>query len=417
MMDIQEQIKNGLKKRHRSEKIFKNMGIFSIILSMTFLVILFVSIISKGYSSFFTHKIAFDISLKQEYFNGDISHRSIIKEILIANFPSVEDSSSNKRKLNKLLSKSSRHEIKYFLQDNIDKEIKDTKIWFTASSKVDIFLKQFVHKKEYDIYDTNLTKQQVDWINDLIKEDKIKKEFNFNFFKNADSREPEKAGVGASIVGSFFTVIVFLICAFPIGVMAGFYLEEFAPKNIITDIIEVTINNLAAIPSILYGLLGLILYLNFFHLPRSSSLVGGLTLSLLVLPIIIIATRNAINTIPSYIRDAAIALGASRVQVIFHHIFPLSLPGIMTGTILAISRALGETAPLLMIGMVAFVADVAHNLMDPTSVLPVQVYLWSDSPEPGFVEKTAGAIMVLLTLLIIFNGFAVYLRKKFEKKW
>jgi phosphate transport system permease protein len=199
--------------------------------------------------------------------------------------------------------------------------------------------------------------------------------------------------------------------------MAGFYLEEFAPKNIVTDIVEVTINNLAAIPSIIYGLLGLILYLNFFHLPRSSALVGGLTLSLMVLPIIIIATRNAINTIPLYIKDTAEALGASKVQIIFHHILPLAMPGIMTGTILAVSRALGETAPLLMIGMVAFVADIPSGLTDPTSVLPVQIYLWSDSPEPGFVEKTAGAIMILLGLLIIFNGFAVYLRKKFEKKW
>jgi len=251
----------------------------------------------------------------------------------------------------------------------------------------------------------------------LEKENKFKKAFNLNFFKHADSREPEISGVGAGIVGSFFTVIVFLICAFPIGVMAGFYLEEFAPKNIFTDIIEVTINNLAAIPSIIYGLLGLIVYLNFLHFPRSSSLVGGMTLALLVLPIIIIATRNAIHTIPPYIKDAAVALGASRVQVIFHHTFPLALPGIMTGTILAISRALGETAPLLMIGMVAFVADVPQKFTDPTSVLPVQVYLWSDSPEPGFAQNTAGAIMVLLLFLLIFNGFAVYIRKKFEKKW
>ncbi len=218
-------------------------------------------------------------------------------------------------------------------------------------------------------------------------------------------------------MGSLFTMIIFLLFAFPVGVMAGIYLEEFAKKNIITDIIEISINNLAAIPSILYGLLGLIVYLNIMHLPRSSSIVGGLTLSLLVLPVIIIATRNAINTIPNYIRDAAIALGASKVQVVFHYIFPLSLPGIMTGTILAISRALGETAPLIMIGMIAFVADVPAAFSDPTSVLPVQVYLWSDAPEPGFAEKTAGAIMVLLTFLVSFNAIAVYLRKKFERKW
>jgi phosphate transport system permease protein len=239
----------------------------------------------------------------------------------------------------------------------------------------------------------------------------------FNFFKNADSREPEIAGMAASIIGSLLTMVIFLFCAFPIGVMSAFYLEEFAPKNLLTDIIEISINNLAAIPSIIFGLLGLIVYLNFFQLTRSSSLVGGMTLSLLVLPVIIIATRNAIKSIPGSVKDAAIALGASPLQVMFHYTLPLSMPGIMTGTILAVSRALGETAPLLMIGMVAFVADVPQGFNDPATVMPVQIYLWSDSAEPGFAEKTAAAIMVLLGFLITFNAVAVYLRKKFERKW
>jgi phosphate transport system permease protein len=212
-------------------------------------------------------------------------------------------------------------------------------------------------------------------------------------------------------------MIIFLLCAFPIGVMSAFYLEIFAPKNFLTDIIEISINNLAAIPSIIFGLLGLIIYLNYFNLVRSSSTVGGLTLALLVLPIIIIATRNAISAIPSSIRDGAIAMGASEVQVMFHFTLPLALPGIMTGTILAMSRALGETAPLLMIGMVAFIGDIPAGFNDPTTVMPVQIYLWSDSSEPGFAEKTAAAIMVLLGFLITFNSIAVYLRKKFEIKW
>jgi phosphate transport system permease protein len=199
--------------------------------------------------------------------------------------------------------------------------------------------------------------------------------------------------------------------------MCAFYLEEFAKKNLITDIVEISINNLAGIPSIIYGLLGLILYLQFMHLPRSSSLVGGLTLFMLVLPIIIITTRNTIRSIPSSIRDAASAMGASKMQLIWHHLLPLSIPGIMTGTILAISRALGETAPLLMIGMIAFIVDKPENFIDPSSTLSVQIYLWSDLPEAGFVEKTSGAILILLLLLIILNLTAIILRKKFERKW
>lgn len=415
-MDIRKQVESSLKKRHAREKRFKFAGLFAIILSLSFLVILFTAIISKGYPAFISHKISFNIEIKKEYYAPDVSYREILKEILVKEFPQAGDSFKERIKLYGLVSKISRQEIKEFLKENKNKIGQNKEISLTASSKVDIFLKQF-DGKEYKVEDTNLTQSQLNWIKVLQDKDKFKTAFNLNFLKQADSREPEVSGVGAAIAGSFFTVIIFLICAFPIGVMAGFYLEEFAPKNIFTDIIEVTINNLAAIPSIIYGLLGLIVYLNFFHLPRSAALVGGMTLALLVLPIIIIATRSAINTVPPYIKDAAIALGASRVQVIFHHIFPLSLPGIMTGTILAVSRALGETAPLLMIGMVAFVADVPQKFTDPTSVLPVQIYLWSDSPEMGFAQNTAGAIMVLLAFLLIFNGIAVYIRKKFEKKW
>ena len=212
-------------------------------------------------------------------------------------------------------------------------------------------------------------------------------------------------------------MLVFLVCALPIAIFCAFYLEEFAKKNKFTDFIEISINNLAGIPSIIYGLLGLTLYLQILHLPRSSTLVGGLTLFMLVLPVIIIATRNTIRTIPSSIRDGALAIGASKIQLIWHHLLPLSIPGIMTGTILAISRAIGETAPLLMIGMVAFIADAPSSILDPTSALSVQIYLWSDLPEQGFVEKTSAGIIVLIGLLILLNLGAIILRKKFEKKW
>ena len=262
-----------------------------------------------------------------------------------------------------------------------------------------------------------MSEKQITLANKLIANKEVRTVINWQFFQFADSREPEIAGIGAGLTGSILVMLIFLSFAFPIGVMCAFYLEEFAPKNRITDIIEISINNLAAIPSIIYGLLGLTVYLQFFYLPRSSSLVGGMTLFMLVLPVIIIATRNTIRSIPSSIKDAAMALGASRMQIVLHHLLPLSIPGIMTGTILAISRALGETAPLLMIGMVAFIADIPQTFSDPTTVLPVQIYLWSDSPEAGFAEKTAAAILVLLAMLILFNLVAVILRKKFEKKW
>ena len=264
---------------------------------------------------------------------------------------------------------------------------------------------------------TTLNKNQQKWLNHIKSQKEYKTIFNLSFFTIADSREAEIAGIGASLLGSFFTMVIFLILAFPIAIMCAFYLEEFAPKSRLTDIVEISINNLAAIPSIIYGLLGLTIYLQIMHLPRSSALAGGMTLFMLVLPIIIIATRNTIRSIPKAIKDAALALGASKMQIAIHHLLPLSLPGIMTGTILAISRALGETAPLLMIGMVAFIADVPRNFKDPTTVLPVQIYLWSDSPEMGFSEKTSAAILILLIFLILFNLSAIIIRKKFEKKW
>jgi phosphate transport system permease protein len=315
-----------------------------------------------------------------------------------------------------LVNKNAHFDLRDMLKKNPQLKGSKSIIWFVTSSDVDMFLKgKILESTKSD--NRQIDDQQIARIKFLQSENLIRAGFNWNFFKNADSSEPEVAGMAASIRGSIFTVLIFLLASFPVAVMAAFYLEEFAPKNTMTDIVEVSINNLAAIPSIIFGLLGLVVYLNFMHLPRSSSIVGGLTLSMLVLPVIIIATRNAIKTIPSSIKEAAVAMGASKVQVMFHHTLPLSLPGIMTGTILAISRALGETAPLLMIGMVAFIADIPEGFSDPTTVMPVQIYLWSDSPELGFAEKSAAAIMVLLAFLISFNGVAVYIRNKFENKW
>jgi phosphate transport system permease protein len=262
-----------------------------------------------------------------------------------------------------------------------------------------------------------ISDKQMAWIDQLAASGRLEQKFNTTFFQAGDSREPEQAGIRGAVMGSMFTLIVTLLLSFPIGVAAAVYLEEFAPKNSWTDLVEVNINNLAAIPSIVFGLLGLAVFLNFMNLPRSASLVGGLVLTLMTLPTIIIASRASLKSVPPSIREAALGVGASKMQTISHHILPLAMPGMMTGTIIGMARALGETAPLLMIGMVAFIVDVPHGFNDPATVLPVQIYLWADSPERAFVERTSAAIMVLLLLLLTMNAAAVFLRNKLERRW
>jgi phosphate transport system permease protein len=404
---LKSKIQN-LKKRHAQEKRFQLCGMLSIAFSLAFLVLLFGMISVKGKSAFWRSEIALEIDFTNENDQEKIDYRQIIKTSLRHRFPDAKDLSEINF-LYQLLSKISNLELKKQLKKNPQNLGKKAVFYFSASSKADMYFK---HKNA-----VGLNQKQIAWLENLLSEKQVKQVFNWQFFKFADSREPEIAGIGAGLIGSLLVMLIFLALAFPIAVMCAFYLEEFAAKNRLTDIIEISINNLAAIPSIIYGLLGLTVYLQFLNLPRSSSMVGGMTLFMLVLPVIIIATRNTIRSIPNSIRDGAAALGASKMQIVLHHLLPLSVPGIMTGTILAISRALGETAPLLMIGMVAFIADIPHGFADPTTVLPVQIYLWSDSPEAGFAEKTAAAILVLLGFLILFNLLAIVLRKKFERKW
>jgi len=240
---------------------------------------------------------------------------------------------------------------------------------------------------------------------------------SWQFLSGSDSTDPATAGVWGALKGSLLTILVTMAIAFPVGVLSALYLEEFAPRNRWTDMIEVSINNLAAVPSIIFGLLGLAVFLNFMHLPRSAPLVGGLTLALMTMPVIVIAGRNAIKSVPPSIRDAALGVGASKMQVVFHHVLPLALPGILTGTIIGMARALGETAPLLMIGMRAFIASPPAGISDPSSVLPVQIFLWSDEVDRAFVEKTSAAIIVLLVFMLLMNGLAIYLRNRFERRW
>jgi phosphate transport system permease protein len=262
-----------------------------------------------------------------------------------------------------------------------------------------------------------LNDREVAWLEELRGRGLVERGFNWSFFTAGDSREPELAGIRGALVGSALTLLVTLLLCLPIGVAAAIYLEEFAPKNRLTEVIEVNINNLAAVPSIVFGLLGLAVFLNFFNLPRSAPLVGGLVLALLVLPTIIIASRAALKAVPPSIKEAALGVGASHQQAVFHHVLPLAMPGIMTGTIIGMAHALGETAPLLMIGMVAFIVEVPAGIADAATVLPVQIYLWSDLPEIAFQAKTAAAILVLLVFLFVMNGLAIVLRKRFERRW
>lgn len=262
-----------------------------------------------------------------------------------------------------------------------------------------------------------VTDQEIAWLQVMQTKDRVVTGFNWKFFTLGDSREAELAGVAGALVGSAYTMLVTLALCLPIGVLAAIYLEEFAPKNRLTELIEVNINNLAAVPSIVFGLLGLAVFLNFFGLPRSSPLVGGLVLALLVLPTIIIASRAALKAVPPSIREAALGVGASHQQAVFHHVLPLAMPGIMTGTIIGMAHALGETAPLLLIGMIAFIVDVPGGVTQAATVLPVQIYLWSDLPEIGFQAKTSAAIIVLLLFLFVMNGMAILLRKRFERRW
>jgi phosphate transport system permease protein len=283
------------------------------------------------------------------------------------------------------------------------------------SDAADLYLKS---RGETNPPDTGgLSAAQVGWLETHRGEGRIERVFATRFFRSGDSREPELAGVWGAVVGSFWTLIVTLVLSFPIGTATALYLEEFAPRSRWTDWIEVNINNLAAVPSIVFGLLGLAVFIQILGLPRSAPLVGGLVLSLMTLPTIIIVTRAALRAVPGSIREAAYGVGASRHQVVLHHVLPLAMPGMLTGTIIGMARALGESAPLLMIGMVAFIVDIPKGVTDAATALPVQVFLWSDSPERGFVEKTSGAIIVLLAFLVVMNTTAVILRKRFERRW
>ncbi len=415
-MDI---VNAGLARRYRAEKRFRLYGIAAIVASLAFLSILFISIFGKGYPAFQQTYLKLDIFFDPEILARDslttADYPGLVKKSLRRMFPGVEGR-RDKRMLYGMVSSGAAYQLRNMVLDNPEVIGETLPLWVPADDDVDMFAKGHI-SREVPEDERRIKDKQLAWLDRLSGEARIEKRFNRILFSAGDSREPELAGIWGAVMGSFYTLLVTLLLSFPIGIAAAVYLEEFAPKNKWTDLIEVNINNLAAVPSIVFGLLGLAVFLNFFGLPRSAPLVGGLVLTLMTLPTIIIASRASLLSVPPSIREAALGIGASRMQMVAHHVLPLAMPGILTGTIIGMARALGESAPLLMIGMVAFIVDIPGGFTDPSTVLPVQIFLWADSPERAFVERTSAATLVLLAFLITMNASAVYLRKRFERRW
>jgi len=412
-------VNRGLAKRYGKEQRFKIYGLLAVLTSLSFLALLFFTIFSNGYSAFFQTFVKLEVFFDSAFIDKDDPANSnfpgLVKKTLRNEFPEVKNR-KEKKELYSLISSGAAFQLQKMIQQQPDLVGRTITIQVPADDDVDMLIKGNITR---DVPESNrrLNDRQLAWIDKWAHEGKITKRFNTAFFTSGDSREPELAGILGALVGSILTLTLTLLLSFPVGVASAVYLEEFAPKNRWIDIVEVNINNLAAVPSIVYGLLGLAVFINFFHMPRSAPLVGGLVLTLMTLPVIIIASRVSLQSVPPSIREAALGIGASKMQTVLHHVLPLALPGMLTGTIIGIARALGETAPLLMIGMVAFIVDIPSGFTDPATALPVQIFLWADSPERGFVERTSAAIIVLLALLVVINSLAVILRNRFERRW
>ncbi|MCV6547278.1 MAG: phosphate ABC transporter permease PstA [Cohaesibacter sp.] len=420
----------GLKKRYASEARFKLYGMIAIGMGLLFLTLLFVSIITKGYTAFEQTKIQLSLTLDEKILDpaGTRDPKQLAKAIrynkiiepafyqAIGLDPKDKAQKADRKLAKKIISRGAAIELRDMVLDNPDLIGTTQSVWILASGDVDSFVKGQI-SRQTDEKRRQIKDKQIAWIDALLDQGIMDKKFNSGLFTFGASSRPETAGIGVAVIGSLFMMGIVLVLALPIGVAASIYLEEFAPKNKWTDLIEVNINNLAAVPSIVFGLLGLAVFINFAGLPRSASIVGGLVLTLMTLPTIIIATRSALKAVPPSIREAALGVGASKTQTIFHHVLPLASPGILTGTIIGLAQALGETAPLLMIGMVAFVKDIPVSPLDPATALPVQIYMWAGAAERAFVERTSAAILILLAFLAIMNISAVLLRRRFERRW
>ena len=417
-----QKVEAGLPRRRRKELLFKSVGMLATTVGIVFLGVFFATLIAEGSSAFKQTFMQLDVELSEDVLAPDgeldltyADFDGLIRTALRAQLPDVS-SRSDRRELYRIVSIGAGYQLRDLLAENPELLGTTQTLWVPASSNVDMLIKGNI---DADIDESlrSISDKQIAWVTALADAGRLETRFNRALFSNGDSREPELAGIKGAVMGSLYMLLVTITLSFPIGVAAAIYLEEFAPRNRWSDLIEVNINNLAAVPSIVFGLLGLAVFINWAALPRSAPLVGGLVLTLLTLPVIIIASRAAIKAVPPSIREAALGLGASQMQVVFHHVLPLAMPGMLTGTIIGMSRALGESAPLLMIGMVAFIVDVPGSLTDPATALPVQIYLWADSPERAFAERTSAAIIVLLGFLLVMNLTAVILRKRMERKW
>jgi phosphate transport system permease protein len=415
-------VEAGMARRRRTEFVFRFLGFAATTVGVVFLIGFLFTLFAQGSSAFLQTFVKLDVDFSAEALAPDgeldiayADFDSITRDALRAIFPDV-DGRRERRALNQLVSVGAAYRLRAMVQADPEIVGSQREVWVPAAANVDMVVKGNIDRSIGEAL-RPVSDQQLAWIDRLDAEGRLRSQFNAALFTNGDSREPELAGIRGALMGSFYMLIITISLSFPLGAAAAVYLEEFAPKSRWSDLIEININNLAAVPSIVYGLLGLAVFINWMGIPRSAPLVGGLVLTLLTLPVIIIASRAAIKSVPPSIREAALGLGASRVQVVFHHVLPLAMPGMLTGAIIGMSRALGESAPLLMIGMVAFIVDVPTGFSDPATALPVQIYLWADSPERAFAERTSAAIIVLLGFLLLMNLAAVVLRKRIERRW
>jgi len=414
-----------LRRRYAAERRFRLYGALAIAVALLALSALLIGIVTRGYSAFTAYSLHLEIDIDPQVVDpsgtreatalvqGDYAR--LVRNAVYEQFPDVTQR-HERRSLRSLVSRGAAHELSQAVQAHPEWIGTTRAFEIPFDDEAEMFFKGQIRAGTAEGA-RRLNDSQIAWLEALQARGLVRHRCNWRFLSSGDSREPELAGVWGAVVGSALTLAVTLMICLPLGVASAIYLEEFATKNRWTDLIEVNINNLAAVPSIVFGLLGLAVFLNFLGLPRSAPLVGGLLLALMTLPTIIIASRSALGAVPPSIREAALGVGASPVQTVLHHVLPLAMPGILTGTIIGMARALGETAPLLMIGMVAFIVDIPATVTSPATVLPVQIFLWADSPERAFVEKTSAAIMVLLAFLLLMNLTAVLLRRKFERRW
>jgi len=422
-IERRRRIEAKLAGRHRRERWFHLLGITAVALALSALVLILANLVGEGASAFTQSKL--DLPIRYEASApsiggapdvryADVDYDALVLDAL-AGVLAVEPDREMRRELRQLVSIDAGFAVRDRLRSAEQPAGVRLTITVPASANVDMLVKGQLDRSLPEAR-RPLTDRQIAWVDSLRDSGALVRRFNTALFTNGDSREPELAGIRGAVVGSFYMLAVTLLLAFPIGVATAVYLEEFAPRNRWADVVEISINNLAAVPSIVFGLLGLAVFIDWLGFPRSAPLVGGFVLALLTLPVVIISSRAAIRGVPGSIREAALGVGASRMQVVMDHVLPLALPGVLTGTIIGMSRALGETAPLLMIGMVAFIVDVPTGLGDPATALPVQIYLWSDSPERAFAERTSAAILVLLGFLLLMNLLAVLIRRRVENK-